>query len=186
MNIYFLARFAGVLATKILFRPKIIGLDNVPKEGNYIFACNHTSMFDPLPLINKTKRKIHFLAKSELFKLTKSILFANMGLIPVYRNTKGSEAYKEAIKYLKNGEIIGIFPEGTRERGRGLLEFKKGCVRMAKETNTIIVPVAIKGDYKIFNNNLCFKIGTPIQIKGSIEKENIKLRNTIKDLLDTM
>ena len=183
MSIYWLAKIVCFFATKVLFRPKIVGLENIPKSGGFIFASNHTSMFDPVVILTTTKRKIHFLAKAELFKFPKSIIFKHLGLMPVYRNSLDKEALKDSINYLNNGEIVGIFPEGTRERGRGLLEFKFGAVKMSKETNTPIIPVGITGSYNIFKNKLHFKFGKPIYVKGDLEKENEKLRNTIKDLI---
>lgn len=184
MNIYWLAKIVCKFASKVLFRAKFIGLENIPKEGRFIIASNHTSMFDPVIILTTTKRKVHFLAKSELFKFPKSIIFNHLGLIKVDRGVNGSEAYKEAVKCLSNNHVIGIFPEGTRERGRGVLDFKTGAVRMAKETNSPIIPVGIKGKYKLFKKSITFTFGKPIYINGEIEKENIRLRNIIKDLIE--
>ena len=184
MNIYGLAKVVCLFATKVLFRPKISGLENIPKSGRFIIALNHTSMFDPVVIVANTKRRVHFLAKSELFKFPKSIIFNHLGLIKVYRNEKGKEALEDAIEYLKKDHVIGIFPEGTRERGRGLLPFKYGCVKMANETNCPIIPVGISGGYNIFKNKLCFNVGKPIHVSGNLEKDNELLRNKVKDLIN--
>ncbi len=171
-------------ATKIYIRPKYEGLENIPAEGPYIFAGNHVHLLDPGPLISLTKRNIHFLAKSSLFKFPQSLLFKNMGLIPVNRDSKDRAAYDKAIEYLKNGEIIGIFPEGTRERGRGLLPFKTGAVRMAYETNTPIIPFALIGKYRPFRKSLTVRFGTPYKAKEDIYKSNDELREIIRKLLE--
>lgn len=165
--------------TMIYIRPKYIGLKNIPKEGRVILAGIHTSILDPLVLIKSTKRQIHFLAKDELWKGPKKIIFSNLGLIPVNRREKDKFALKEAKKYLENEKIIGIFPEGTTEKGRGLLPFKIGAVKLAKDTNTKIVPFVIKGSYKPFKR-VTIIFDKPIIIKkDNLDIENKKLRDII-------
>ena len=178
------ARFVCFIATKVFFRPKITGINNIPKSGGFIIASNHISMFDPVVLITTTKRRIHFLAKSEIFKFPFSIIFNNLNLIKVNRDSKDKGALDEAIDYLRNGHVIGIFPEGTRERGRGILDFKYGAVKMAKETNTPIIPVGIKGNYNWFSNKLSFNIGKPIYVKKDLNVENERLKEKVKSLID--
>ena len=107
-----------------------------------------------------------------------------MGIIPVYRDGKDRNAYEKAIEYLNNGEIIGIYPEGTRERGRGLLPFKTGAVRMAYETNSPIIPFATIGEYRPFRKGLVIKFGKPYKPKKNIEKSNEELREIIRRLLE--
>ena len=73
---------------KTLYRPKIVGSENIPKNGRIILAGNHTHNLDSAMLISSTKRNVHFLAKSELFVGLKKLFFSNMGLIPVNRKVK--------------------------------------------------------------------------------------------------
>lgn len=164
---------------KLLYRPKIIGRENIKKSGRLILAGNHTNNLDSALLISSTKRNIHFLAKIELFKGIKKILFANMGLIPVNRKTKDHNALESAYNYLNNDKLIGIFPEGTIGKNE-ILPFKIGAVKMAAETNCEIVPFAITGEYKLFSNNLKIVFGKPIKIKNNdLDKEIEKLRNIV-------
>ena len=164
---------------KTLYRPKIIGIENISNSGRLILAGNHTNNFDSALLISSTKRNIHFLAKVELFKGIKKLLFSNMGLIPVYRNGKDQKALQTAYKYLENNKVIGIFPEGTFGKGK-ILPFKMGAVKMAYETNSKIVPFAIKGTYKLFSKNLKIVFGKPIKIKSdNLEEENKRLRDIV-------
>lgn len=170
--------------TNIFLTPKYIGLENIPNEGSIILAGTHTHVLDCFLLISSTKRSVHFLAKDELWKGTKKILFSNMGLIPVNRRQKDHNALVLAEEYLNNGKLIGIFPEGTTQKGKGLLPFKIGAVKMASDTNTKIVPFVIKGKYKIFSRSLRIIYGKPMQIKKSdLEKENLLLRSTIINML---
>lgn len=173
------------LATKIYIRPTYEGLDNIPKSGAFIIAGNHIHLVDPGTLMSITDRPIHFLAKASLFKFPQSLIFNNLNLIQVKRDGKDSEAYKDAVEYLKAGEIIGIYPEGTRERGRGLLPFKKGAVRMALEANVPIIPFATVGKYKPFRKGVIVRFGKPFKPSKDIEKSTEKLRDTIKKLLET-
>lgn len=90
----------------------------------------------------------------------------------------------EAEEVLKNGGVIGIFPEGTRNRTKeDLLPFKKGAVNFAKHTSALIVPAAITGQYKIFGNSLKIIFGKPYKvIDDDLDKENEKLKNKILKL----
>lgn len=165
---------------KLFFTPKIIGKENIPKSGKVILAGNHTSNFDCLLLISSTKRNIHFLAKKELWNGPKKIIFANMGLIPVDRKNKDHQALSSSIAYLENNLLIGIFPEGTTEKEGKMLDFKMGAVKMAKDTNSPIVPFIITGNYKLFSKNLRIEFLKPIMISGDLNQENINLRNIIE------
>jgi len=164
---------------KTLYRPKIIGSKNIPKTGRIILAGNHTHNLDCAMLISSTKRNIHFLAKVELFKGFKKILFSNMGLIPVNRKIKDHNVLVHAYNYLENEKVIGIFPEGTFGKGK-ILPFKIGAVKMAYETKCDIIPFSITGTYKLFSKNLKIEFGKPIKVKSNnLEKENEKLRNIV-------
>ena len=170
---------------KFLYTPKIIGKENIPKDGKIILAGNHTNNFDCLLLMSSTKRCIHFLAKDELWKGIKKIIFGNMGLIPVNRRMKDHNALTVAEEYLNNEKVIGIFPEGTTEKEVGkMLPFKMGVIKMAKDTNTQIVPFSITGSYKLFSKYLTLKFGNTISITNdNLESEKKKLEKTIEQLM---
>lgn len=170
---------------KIFISKNIKGSENIPKNERIILAGNHTHILDSLFLISSTKRNIHFLAKSELWQGPKKIIFNNLGLIPVNRKEKSKEPLIIAKKYLENNCVIGIFPEGTTEKGRPMLPFKMGAVKLAYDTNTKIIPFAIKGKYTIFSKSLQLTFGKPIKITSDdLEKENEKLRKEVIKLLE--
>lgn len=171
------------LLFKTLYTPKIIGPENIPLNEGVVLAGNHTSYFDCLLLISSVKRNIHFLAKDELWKGPKKIIFANLGLVPVNRRKKDGKSLILAKKYLENNKVIGIFPEGTIGRN-GPLPFKIGAVKMAYDTNSKIVPFSITGKYRLFSRNLKIVFHKPINVIDSdLEKENESLRNIImKDI----
>lgn len=182
--LYKLIRPIVTILFKLLYRPKIVGADNIRTKGRIILAGNHNNNLDGAFLISSTKRNIHFLAKIELFRGIKKHFFNNLGLIPVDRSKKNHKSLEIACEYLKNEKVIGIFPEGTFGRGK-ILPFKMGAVKMAYETNTEIIPFAITGEFKIFSKNLKIEFGKPIKIKGNdLEKENEKLRNIIVGMVN--
>ena len=164
---------------KVIYNPKIINKSYIT-NGNLILAGNHTSILDPILLISSTKRPIHFLAKKELFCGIKKIIFNHMGLIKVDRQAKNKEALTTAYNYLNDNKLIGIFPEGTTEKNKGLLEFKIGAVKMAKETDSKIIPFVITGSYKPFKNDLKIEFLKPIKVDENLEYANTNLRNIIK------
>ena len=177
--LYRILRPIVTILVKLVYRPKIVGKENIPKDGRIILAGNHTNIFDCVLLISSTKRSIHFLAKDELWKGVKKILFSNLGLIPVNRRQKDHKALEIAYSYLKDEKMIGIFPEGTIGKN-GILPFKMGSVKMASVTDTKIVPFAITGKYKIFSKDLKIVFGSPIKIiSEDLEMENEKLRNIV-------
>lgn len=168
---------------KILYRPKIKGLDNIT-DKRLILAGNHTSILDCLLLMSCTKRSIHFLAKKELWKFPQSLIFAHMGLIPVDRSVHDKNALKYAYEYLDNEALVLVFPEGTTEKNRGLMPFKIGAVKMSYETNSKITPFVIKGKYKIFHKSISIEFLKQISINNNLSEENDNLRSIIKERLE--
>lgn len=167
-----------------LYRVEYIGIENIKKTGPIILAGNHTSYLDPLLLMSSTSRTIHFLSKIELCKGFKRHFFNNMGIIPVDRSRSNPEAIKTANTYLNNNKVIGIFPEGTINRTNDIImPFKKGAVKMAKETNSYIIPFSITGKYKLFRKSVKICFDRPYKITGSIEAENQRLEKKVSNLI---
>jgi len=184
--LYKLVRPIVTIFVKIVYRPTIIGKENIPKKGKIILAGNHTSILDCVLLMSSTKRNIHYLAKKELFTGIKKIFFSNMGLIPVDRSKKDKSVLPLAKKYLDNGCVIGIFPEGTTEKGiKKLLPFKIGAVKLSNETNTKIIPFKIIGDYKPFKKNIKIIFEKEFLSCTDLEKSNEELFNIINNIKDS-
>ena len=151
----------------IIFLPKVKGKENIPKKKAAILAGNHKSNLDCFMVILSTRRCVHFLAKAELFKLSFfNWFFRNSGLIPVYRNGKDKKALETAVEYLKNGEIVGVFPEGrlNKTSKTSVLPFKIGAVKMAKETGKPIIPFTIKGRYIPFARSIEINFQRPFYV----------------------
>lgn len=170
---------------KILYKPTVKGTENIPKNGPIIFVGNHRHAFDPIMVMSNTKRTVHYMAKESLFKGIHGKIFENIGTIKVRRNKSNPKAIIEAEEILKQGGTVGIFPEGTRNRtNQELLKFKHGAVAIAKQTNTQIIPFAIKGNYKIFKKGLSIEFGKPVDVSQmEIEEANDYIRNEVLNIL---
>lgn len=171
------------LLFKFIYKPEIMNSEFIPNRGKIIIAGNHTNIRDCLLLISSTKRQIHFLAKDELMKGVKKFIFKRFGIIPVNRRIKDKSVIPIASKYLENDLVIGIFPEGTTEKGSlHLLPFKIGAVKLSKETKTDIVPFKIIGEYKLFKKNIKIIFDRPFRATNDLLKSNEKLYNTVNSI----
>lgn len=169
-----------------VYRPKVIGKENIPKEGRIVLASNHTHNFDCVAMVATNKRTIHFLAKDELLKGFLGPAFKAMGIIPVNRREKDKNALPAAIKVLEEDRMIGIFPEGTfKPEIDGLLPFKIGAVKMAHDAKSMILPMAIIGEFRPFRKGLTLVYGKPYKITSDdLDDENDKLKRKIQELID--
>ena len=183
--VYYIIKPIYTILLKIIFRPKVIGKENIPQDGCLIFAGNHKHAVDPTMVMMSTKRIVHYMAKEELFRGLHGILFKNIGLIKVYRGRSNPNAVIEAENILNNGGTIGIFPEGTRNKGEEeLLKFRHGAVAIAKKTKTPILPFAIKNKYRIFRKSVVLEFGKPIDVSNmETEEANEYLKNEVLNLL---
>lgn len=170
-----------------IFRcPVIEGAENIPASGSAVLAGNHTSPHDIPLVISSTKRSIHFLGKSELFKGPLKLFFSAAGVIPVHRKAKDKQALSSAEQVLQSGRIIGIFPEGTTKKSSDaiILPFKIGAVKMAYDTGSPIVPFTITGDYRFFKKSIKLKFYPPFYVEGDdLAKANeMFMERTIRNL----
>ena len=187
-NKNYLYKFLKVICTiliKILYRPKVIGTENIPEEGPIIFAGNHRHAFDPVVVMTNTDRMVHYMGKESIFKGLHGKLLEAIGIIKVYRTKSNPAAVIEATQVLEQGGTIGIFPEGTRNRtNEELLKFRHGAVAIAQKANSPIIPFAIKGEYRLFRKGLIIEFGKPVDVsKMGIDEANDYIRNEVLELL---
>ncbi|MFF5090672.1 lysophospholipid acyltransferase family protein [Streptomyces niveus] len=142
---------------RLLFRPRIEGLEHIPADGAAIVAGNHLSFSDHFLMPAIIRRRITFLAKAEYFtgpgvkgRLTASF-FRGVGQIPVDRSGKeaGKAAIREGLGVLGKGELLGIYPEGTRSHDGRLYKGKVGVAVMAIRGQVPVVPCAMVGTFEI-------------------------------------
>lgn len=180
----FLTPFMRV-AFKFYYSPRIIGAEKIPKDSAIVIAGNHKHVYDQCLTIMATKRVIHYMAKKEYFEGKLAPLFRFVGCIPVDRSKRDFSSAMSALKVLKKGGAIGIFPEGTRNKtDKFLLNFKTGAVAMAKKTGAYIVPFGLTGDYKFRSKNLTIRYGEPFKADNmSVEEANEKLFREVERLM---
>jgi 1-acyl-sn-glycerol-3-phosphate acyltransferase len=152
-----LRRLAKILTRiffAIFYRVEIINMENVPSEGPALLCSNHNGELDMFFIGYKLKRWVHYIAKEELFKIPViGKLIELMGAFPVKRGSGDIRAATTVLKLLKQGHIVGIFPEGTRTRGRSNnnIKIKPGIAMFAIKSGVPIIPVAIIGNYRLFS-----------------------------------
>ena len=190
---YSIAKFIGWILIKLFWRVEIKGIDNVPKEGSLIVAANHTSNLDPIILGITMNRKMHFIAKKEVFgNFIGNFICRKLNAFPVDRGKIDIKALKNAINILQKKEVLGIFPEGARSSNGELQDFKVGIIKIAIKTGAPILPVGIIGTYKIyprgnkipnfFKHKIIVRYGTP---KYLINQKN-KDKNYHKESLNIL
>ena len=179
---YKVVRVIASFLIRLLFHPKVKGLENIPKTGRIVLAGNHTRFLDPVMLVGIVKRPIHFLAKKELFDGCLSFLVKGMGCVPVNRKIHDKSALNSAIDYLNKDLCVGIFPEGTinKTTDKVILPFKIGAVKMGYDTNSKIVPFVITGKYRIIGKRVTLEFLKPISVSKDLDKSNDKLMNIIE------
>lgn len=145
MIFYKIARVATLLVSKILYRVRYEGLENVPTDRGFILCSNHISAFDPILIAVKLKPQCFFMAKEELFenKLLSPII-RGLGAFPVTRGKGDTAAIEKAVEYVKSGKVVAIFPEGHRSHDGKLQKLKSGAVVIAAETGMGLQPCIIK------------------------------------------
>ena len=128
----------------LVFRMKVIGAENVPKEGPVLLCSNHLAKRDPVLLGLSQRRQVFYMAKEELFQNRfLGGMFRMLGAFPVKRGSGGSDALEDAYALLAQNGVVGVFIEGHRSRDGKLLKPKTGAALLAYETKAPVVPVCI-------------------------------------------
>jgi 1-acyl-sn-glycerol-3-phosphate acyltransferase len=145
MTFYAISKAVIRAFARVVWRVRAFGLENVPVSGAAIVACNHVSYLDPPILGAFCSRRIHYMAKRELFSipLLGSVISA-LGAYPVDREGSAKSAIKRSVEILRRGEIVGIFPEGARNPS-GLIQARRGVALLAAIANVPVIPAAIAG-----------------------------------------
>lgn len=182
--LYRMVRGPLAVFLKTVYRSTVIGKEHIPQDGSIILAGNHTNYFDCILIASATKRCVHYLAKDELMKPPLNLIFKNLGIIPVNRRQKDKAALESAEAVLREGKVIGIFPEGTINRTDSvIMPFKFGAVKMAYETDTKIVPFVITGKYKPFKKSVKVRFFEAVQVTENLEEANNNLMKIVYDEL---
>lgn len=164
MKFYTFAKSVVNAIFRPLYRIKAIGAEQFPKEGGVLLCCNHISNFDPIVVGIMIKRDVYYMAKEELFKVPvfgKVVEMCNA--FPVKRGMSDREALRKGLKVLKEGHVLGLFPEGTRSKNGELGKGLAGAGFFALKSEAEVIPCAIIGPYKSFRK-LKMVYGRPIDM----------------------
>ena len=174
--LYRVLRFIVLIFYKLILRIKVVGAENVPKTGGVVLSANHRSNHDPLILAVSQKRSISFMAKESVLKIPViGFILKHAGIFPVKRGTGDIGAVKKAIEILKAGNMLSLFPEGTRNKTAEVLApFQMGAAMVASKSGGVIVPVGIIGSYRLFSG-ITVIYNPPIDPKDYGEKPDNKL-----------
>ncbi len=147
MNLYKVLKkmLAGIFY--VVYNLKVHNPENIPDTGRYVVVSNHISLGDVLILAISCKRQIYFMAKKELFKIFGlAQLLKALGAFPVDRSGSAVSALKTAVRHLEQDRLLGLFPQGTRQRGKSVLdtEFKTGAAFCSYKASAGFIPVYIK------------------------------------------
>lgn len=191
--IFFITKRICHFFTTILYRVKVNGKENIPKEGGALICPNHVHAMDSVSLVAHSKRRIYALAKEDFYKNKLIKWYAKTcGIYPIKQNSADIDAIKVSLKLLKEGKLLLIFPEGTRNGMAKGKPVKNGPMLIAIKAGVPIIPVGIKGEFKPFRK-VTINIGKPIYYNDYKEKTKDKevineltknLMSEIKDLRD--
>lgn len=194
---YATARALLRVILRIAFKIRVEGRENVPRQGPVILVANHLSMLDPIVLGCAISRPIRFMAKHELFlnRLFAYVL-TRLGAFPVRRGHADKEAFHTAFEVLSRGQVLGIFPEGTRSLNGELQPPYSGAAILAEKTGAPVVPVGIVGTGKIVrkgatiprHGRITVRVGRPIYAAGSARGLSLEegARQEFADVKDVM
>ena len=188
-GLYHFAQVVVPLFFKLFYRYKVIGAENIPKDGSTVLCSNHTAYKDPIFMGLIQKRQVWFMAKKELFQNKfLSFLITRLGAFPVERSG-GISAIRRGIDILKQNGVVGIFIEGTRSKTGELLRPKPGAMLLAYETNAAVVPVCIIGadgkPPKAFRRTV-IRVGKPVSVKdlGMEDASGTAMRKASRVVMD--
>lgn len=177
----------------------IVGLEHLPLTGPALLAMNHTSYLDFVlggyPSHLRGRRLVRYMAKDGIFQHpVAGPLMRGMKHIPVDRDA-GTAAFRDAVDYLKRGELVGIFPEATMSRSLEIKEIKNGAVRIARSGNAPLIPMIIFGGQRMLSyghrdfsrgRTVCITVGEPMSAPRGVDADEItaQLHGRLAALLD--
>ena len=167
-------KYFYMIRFKLVYRLKVEGLENVPKDNEYIVCPNHLSTLDPPLMCGVMPRRIAFMAKQELFDIRFLRWWIDwLGAIAVNRESLGPSTIKTVMNIKKSKWVFGIFPQGTRGLPGTISGVTKGFAGLAKITKCAILPVGITGTEEVkrlpFSGKIVVKVGKPIPYSDDVE-----------------
>ncbi|MGA8942291.1 MAG: lysophospholipid acyltransferase family protein [Thermoactinomyces sp.] len=192
--LYASLRWLARIFLKGYHRIQIFGKDYIPKKGAFILAGNHVSYLDPFYISAMLERRIHFMAKAEAFRPLLFRMFLRFAeAFPVHRGKTDLNSIRTAMFYLKQGEAVGIFPEGKIKGDNSFAELKQGAAYLAVRARCPVIPVFIDGTEKALPSGgfwirpvpVAIRIGKPIfpSETGKSKEKQADVSNRIQQAL---
>jgi 1-acyl-sn-glycerol-3-phosphate acyltransferase len=177
----------------LFFRYRIEGERNLPDTGGCVLASNHNYGIDFVLLAATARRQVYFMAKAEAFRMNPllSRFLLAMGAFPVERSRQDFGAIRQAVEIVRGGNILGMFPEGTRSRDGKLQRGKSGTARIAMAADAPVVPAVVLGSSQIFSAywkpvrrpEVVVRYGEPLYWHGSDRDESASKEYTDQIML---
>ena len=180
-------KYFYMIRLKLVYRLKVEGLENVPKDNAYIVCPNHLSTLDPPMVAAIMPRRVSFMAKKELFDIRFLRWWIDwLGAFAVNRESLGPSTIKTVLNIKKSEWVFGIFPQGTRGEPGTISNISKGFAGLAKITKCSVLPVGIVGTNEVkrlpFTGQITVKIGKPIPYSDDTDSVVSKWIDAIQDL----
>lgn len=158
----------------------IQGVENMPAEGPVILAINHQSIWDPLVVASSLPRKVSFMAKEELFSIpVLGKIFSKLGAFPVKRGQVDMNAIRQSLAILKEGRVLGLFPEGTRSKTGEIQKGLPGMVLLMEKSKASVVPIKVFGTRNLLTKgwgNIAVMVGKPMTAQMLQAPEGVENR----------
>lgn len=158
---------------RALFRMEVTGLENIPATGGVVLACNHRSNLDPFFVGSSCPRLVHFMAKAELWSFKPlGWVIETLGSFPVNRGEVDRRAVRTALEVLSAGAVLGLFPEGRRQREKDLGDIRPGVTMFSLRDGIVTIPMVMRGTDRVVRNRLPrfprvrVAFGPPVQVPG--------------------
>ncbi|MCA1063203.1 lysophospholipid acyltransferase family protein [Rossellomorea sp. AcN35-11] len=182
MNLYSFAKGLVNSILSPLYRIEVKGLEHFPKDGGVLLCANHIDNLDPPVVGISAPRPVSFMAKEELFSVpVLGKLLPGLRAFPVKRGMSDREALRRGLQVLKQGDVLGLFPEGTRSKTGKLGKGLAGAGFFALRSDAAVVPCAIIGPYKPFRK-LRVVFGPPIPME-TIREQKLNAEKTTEIIM---
>lgn len=182
--LYSFARALLIPIFLLFYNYRVTGRSNIPAEGAYIVCANHVTAIDPIFVGISLPKRMHFMAKAELFKnFFLRALMNGLGAFPIKRGEADIKSIKTSLKLLSNGKVLGLFPEGTRNKTTDIVA-EPGIAMLAVKAKVPVLPVAIISTYKFFKKTRVV-IGKPIELTEYYDRKLLN-EDYLKISLDIM
>ncbi len=185
---YNTGRFIAWVYLRLFYKIKVQGLSNIPKRKPFIICSNHINWMDPLTIGTSlpASYRIHFMAKQEIFNnILTSLFFRKLGAFPVKRDKADLAAIKTAYQHLNNGQVLGLFPEGSRSKTGKLQKAYHGAALIAVRSGVPVVPIAISGPYRLFKPVYLY-IGEPFVLPPLVYDNKDDKKKHLEEMSETI